>query len=213
DVSVDEGAATHTYTYSISEPGDDAVDSVATDCGTNGTKVSGSESNTDTSGSFQRTFPDGDATSVVSASATDSDHDTGNLDTQTVTIHNVAPTVTLSASNDLSVDEGSTHTYSFAISDPGQDSVQSVAVDCGTNGVQVGSATHSDSSGSFDCRFPDGPSSSTVSASATDSDSAAGNTDTQGVTVANVAPTVHLSGAANVNEGSTHTYTFTVSDP
>src|SRR5205085_4181883 len=67
--------------------------------------------------------------------------------------------------------------------------------------------------GSVECRFPDGPNSSTVSASATDSDGATGNTDSQSVTVANVAPTVVLNGAANVDEGSTHTYTFTVSDP
>ena len=32
-------------------------------------------------------------------------------------------------------------------------------------------------------------------------------------TVANVAPTVTLTGATNVDEGSTHTYTFTVTDP
>ena len=33
------------------------------------------------------------------------------------------------------------------------------------------------------------------------------------VTVNNVAPTVTLTGDATVNEGATHTYSFTVSDP
>ena len=43
-----------------------------------------------------------------------------------MTVNNVAPTVTLSGSNDLTVDEGSTHTYSYTISDSGQDTVSSV---------------------------------------------------------------------------------------
>ena len=43
------------------------------------------------------------------------------MDSITVAIDNVAPTVTLAAGNDLSVDEGSQHTYSFTTSDPGAD--------------------------------------------------------------------------------------------
>ena len=60
-------------------------------------------------------FADGPASSVVSASATDSDNDTGAEDSQTVQVANVAPTVALAAGNDLSVNEGSTHTYSYTI--------------------------------------------------------------------------------------------------
>src|SRR5207249_86887 len=67
--------------------------------------------------------------------------------------------------------------------------------------------------GSFDCTFPDGPASSTVSVQATDSDGDAGNTDSQLVSIANVAPKVTLGGPAEVDEGSTHSYSFTVSDP
>jgi PKD domain len=210
DLSVNEGQ-TRTYSYTISDPGQDTIDHVTTSCGANGTK--GTETNTNAGGSFQCTFPDGDATSTVSASATDSDLDTGNLATQSVAIHNVAPTVTLGA-NDLSVNEGSTHTYSYTISDPGSDTVSSVSTSCGTAGTKVpGSDTNTNSAGSFQCKFPDGPDSSTVSANATDSDGATGNTSTQTVTVNNVAPTVSLTGADQVDEGTTHTYTFTVSDP
>src|SRR5437763_1852323 len=82
----------------------------------------------------------------------------------------VTPTVTLSAANDLSVDEGSTHTYSYTISDPGVDTVTSVSTSCGINGTKVAlTDTNDNGSGSFKCTFPDGPNSSTVSASATDS--------------------------------------------
>src|SRR5207249_2808254 len=129
-------------------------------------------------------------------------------------VNNVAPHVTLSAANALSVNEGSSHTYGYTISDPGQDTVQSVSIGCGGNGTLVPlSESHTNTSGSFGCSFPDGPASSTVSAQATDSDGDAGNTDTQSVTVNNVAPTANLTGAANVDEGTTHTYTFTVTDP
>jgi hypothetical protein len=211
DLSVAEGSA-HTYSYSISDPGQDTVPAVDTSCGGNGTKA-GAESHSNAGGSFECHFADGQASSTVSARATDSDVDQGAADTQSVSVANVAPKVALSAANDLSVAEGSAHTYSYSISDPGQDTVDAVDTSCGDDGVKVGSEANSNSSGSFECRFPDGPSSSTVSASATDSDGATGASDSQDVTVANVAPTVHLAGAGSVDEGSTHTYTFTVGDP
>ena len=211
--SANEGQ-TKTYTYSISDPGQDTITSVATSCGVNGTKSNASSTNT--SGSFDCTFPDGPASSTVTVQATDSDDAAGNTASQLVSIANVAPTVTLSASNDLSVNEGTSHTYSYTISDPGQDTVQGVAVSCGANGTLVPlSESHTNTSGSFGCSFPDGPASSIVSVQATDSDNAAGNTATQTVTVNNVAPTVTFSATndTSVTEGTTHTYNYTVTDP
>src|SRR5207247_10548260 len=96
------------------------VSSVAMSCGIG---VKSNASNTNTSGTFDCTFPDGPASSTVTAQATDSDNDAGNTASQSVSIANVAPTVTLSNTNDLSVNEGSTHTYRYTISDPGQDAV------------------------------------------------------------------------------------------
>ena len=76
------------------------------------------DTNTNTSGSFKCTFPDGgDDVDRVGA--------TRPIPTATrarrhpdVAVANVAPTVVLSGADDLSVDEGSTHTYSFTVSDP-----------------------------------------------------------------------------------------------
>ena len=61
--------------------------------------------------------------------------------------------------------------------------------------------------------YADGSASYTISATATDEDGtyAAGNT--VGVTVNNVAPTLAISGAASVNEGSTYTLNLSKSDP
>src|SRR4029079_4001460 len=125
------------------------------------------------------------------------------------------PTVTLSAGNDLFVNEGTQHTYLFTVTDSPGDTFTLVSTSCGANGSQVGSATTTPTGGSFVCSFPDGPSSSTVSVQVKDSANASSNTDTQTVTIANVAPTVTLSATndLSVDEGSQHSYAFGVSDP
>jgi large repetitive protein len=213
---VDEsGTEEHVYSYSISDPGADTIVEVATDCGDGGTKVVDSDDfSADTSGTFKCTFPDGPAAPVVSAQVTDSDDAPSNTITTGVTVANVAPTVAFDAGLDTESDEGETHTYSFTISDPGDDTVDSVAVSCGDAGdVVVGSSTEDDVSGSFDCTFPDGPESSTLTVQATDSDSDAGNTAELEVAVANVAPKVDLVGDTQVDEGDSATYSFTVVDP
>src|SRR5947207_9695102 len=109
----------------------DCVSSVATSCGDNGKKSNAS--NTNTSGSFECTFPDGDASSTVSAQATDSDGDAGNIATQDVAIANVAPTAAFTSAPG-SANEGQTKHYTYSICDPGQDTVSSVATSCGDNG-------------------------------------------------------------------------------
>ena len=78
----------------------------------------------------------------------------------------------------------------------------------------AGSDTNTNTAGSFKCTFADGPASSTVSAQATDSDGAAGNTATQTVVVANVAPTATLGNNGPVDEGSPVSVSFSdQSDP
>src|SRR5207302_1828588 len=162
-------------------------------------------------GSFDCTFADGPSTPSVQIKVADSDGAASNTSSVAVSVANVAPTVHLSATNDLLVNEGTTHTYSYSISDPGVDTVSAVTTSCGANGTKVASSdTNTNTSGSFQCTFPDGPASSIVSASATDSDGATGAADTQTVTVANVAPTVTLSGPSAANEGETKHYTYTV---
>ena len=84
--------------------------------------------------------------------------------TITVTNVNEAPVVTLSAGNDLSVDEGTSHTYSFTVSDVAAVTTFTVvSADCGANGSQVGTTATTATGGSFVCLFPDGPASSVVS--------------------------------------------------
>ena len=217
DANVAEGSAAHTYSYTIFDPGADTVSAVSTSCDPpEGEKVAGSDTNNNTSGSFQCRFPDGPADADLTAAATDSDGETGAAAHQSVHVNNVAPTVTFSPANDTSVDEGTTHTYVFSVSDPGNDTFTVDSHSCGTYGEFVtGTLTTSASGGSFQCRFPDGPNSTNVSVRVSDSDGAS-DTDSEAVQVvaiANVAPTVELSGHAAALEGDTKTYTYTVSDP
>src|SRR5207247_1663636 len=125
---------------------------------------------------------------------------TSNAASQAVTVSNVAPTVTFTSAP-ASANEGQTKTYTYSISDPGVDTITSVATSCGANGSKS-NASNTNTSGTFDCSFPDGPASSTVSAQATDSDGDAGNTATQNVAIANLAPAVSFTSApASANEG------------
>ncbi|MBF4766142.1 hypothetical protein ISU07_23670, partial [Nocardioides islandensis] len=120
----------------------------------------------------------------------------------------MAPVVHLSGPS--AADEGSTKTYTYTVTDAGQDDAAiTVVEDCGDNGTRINTAA----ANSFDCTFPDGPASSTVSVTADDHDSANNiGSDSIVVTVANVAPVVHLSGPSAADEGSTKTYTYTVTD-
>ena len=154
---------TKTYDYTVTDPGTDTY-TKSISCGAEGDFVAGS----DDGSSFQCSFPDGPASSTVSFSATDSDGatDTDNQHVD-VTVANVAPTVTLSGAD--SANEGTTQTYNYSATDPGDDSPLVWTLDCGAEGTRSNTTATS-----FDCSFPDGPESSTVSASAYDgSDTAA----------------------------------------
>ena len=129
--------------------------------------------------------------------------------TFSVSVANVKPTVTITGGA-TTANEGDTNTYTYTVTDPGDDTI-TVVESCGANGNRTDTAAPN----SFDCTFPDGPASSTVQVTANDEDPGAGNTDQPLVTVANVAPTVAFTaGPVTVNEGATeYTYSYTISDP
>ena len=202
---------TKTFNFTVSDPDSGDTFSVAgdPDCGTGGSYVAASLTTTASGGSFQCLFADGPANPTVSIQVKDGSDAASNVATTGVSVANVAPTVEITGGAD-SVNEGATETYTYTVSDPGDDPNPTVTEDCGDDGTLTDTAA----ANSFDCTFPDGPNNSTVSVSADDGD-ASNNTgsDSIDVTIANVAPTVELSGAASANEGATETYTYTVSDP
>ena len=206
--ALESGVTEHTYTYSISDPGTDDVDHVTVSCGTGGT-LSGTPTNTNTSGSFNCKFLDGPASPTVTVNATDSDLETGNTATRPVAVANVAPMVAFTGGDVTALESGvAEHTYTYSISDPGTDDIDHVTVSCGTGGTLSGTPTNTNTSGSFNCKFLDGPASPTVTVNATDSDLETGNTANRPVAVANVAPTATLSNGGPVNEGSPVSVSF-----
>ncbi len=99
------------------------------------------------------------------------------------------------------------HTYTYSISDPGTDDVHQVTVSCGTGGTLSGTPTNTNTSGSFKCKFLDGPASPTVTVKRP--------TPTwrrqhrhDDVAVANVNPTATLGNGGPVNEGSPVSVSF-----
>jgi len=108
-------------------------------------------------------------------------------DTASVTVANVAPEVTLFGPT--TADEGDTESYSYTVSDPG-DEIFSRIESCGTGGTLSNSSFNSATgAGSFDCTFPDGPTSTDVSVMVFDGDDGSGSQN-MSVSVNNVAPTL-----------------------
>ena len=135
-----------------------------------------------------------------------------NTITINVTAVNDAPIVTLSGPS--AANEGDLKSYTFSTSDIDSSTFSLVSESCGANGtLSNASFTPATGAGSFDCTFPDGPASSTVSVQVADSDLANSNISSITVTVNNVAPSVVVTGDSPVNEGQTKTYTFDTTDP
>ncbi len=156
--------------------------------------------------SVTHVYADGNVNYSISATVTTSTGTTPASNTVAVTVHNVAPTLAISGTSN--VNEGSTYTLNLTSSDPGADTISQWTINWG-DGTQVvagnpSSATHT---------YADGNASYTISATATDEDGTFAASNTVGVAVHNVAPTLAISGAADVNEGSTYTLNLSSFDP
>src|SRR5205823_6588421 len=163
-------------------------------------------------GNFQCSFPDGPASPHVTISFTDSDTATGNTADQLVSVANVAPTVTFTSAP-ASANEGQTKTYTYSISDPGVDTITSVATSCGGDDGNS-NASNTTNAGTSDTSSADPNARSITSALADDDDTFPDRPNAHTVHVNNVAPSITISGAASVNEGSTYSLTLgAVSDP
>ena len=100
----------------------------------NGTKVASSDTNNNVSGSFACTFPDGPANSTVTVQEFDNNGAGSNTATRLVSIANVAPTVTVTG--DATANEGQTKTYSYTVTDPGNDPSPTITESCGASGTR-----------------------------------------------------------------------------
>ncbi len=134
--------------------------------------------------------------------------------TGSVTVNNVAPSVTLSGSNSVNENQNVNRTYTFSITDPGTADTHTVdSTSCGANGTKVSETTTT-----IVCKFPDGTKTSVVSVSVSDDDGASGS-DSESVTIANVAPVLsnlQIMGASQtacLTGGNNVSISFDVTDP
>ncbi|HKF91159.1 MAG TPA: PKD domain-containing protein, partial [Acidimicrobiia bacterium] len=212
DDHVNEGTM-HTYSFTVTDPGQDTFSVLAYGCGTGGTPVAGSLNTDASGGSFQCSFPDGPATTNVTIKVEDSDH-AGDSDSEAVVVVEVAnlnPVVTVSGPTGAA--EGELKHYTFTTTDAGTETFTLVSSSCGVGNTLSNPAfTAATGAGSFDCSFADGPSNPTVNVTVSDGDGGSGS-GSVAVTVTNVVPAVSLSGPSSVASGSTHTYSFTITDP
>ena len=195
--NVDEGAI-FTLNLASSDPGTDTITNWSIDWGDSVEIVAGNPA------SVTHTYADGPNGYTVSATATDEDG-TFASNSIVVAVDNVAPTLVISGS--ASVDEGSVYTLSLTSSDPGDDTIASWAIDWG-DAIEIvagnpASVTHT---------YADGANSYTISATATDEDGTY-SSNSVSVAVANVAPTLVISGSANVDEGAVYMLGLSSSDP
>jgi hypothetical protein len=208
----ESGTAERSFGYSVSDPGgaNDPITIDSTSCGSAPNVVASNSFNATTNqGTLKCKFPDGPDSPSISIQASDGDGGNGSA-THGVTVNNVAPIAHISG--DASVDEGTTHTYSYTVTDPGQDSftVNPSYPQCGTGQLVLASVAQTSGGGSFDCFFPDGPATTNVAIKVTDSDGASDTASeaVQIVQVANVPPTVTAPPNQSSNEGENHSFTL-----
>jgi large repetitive protein len=210
----DEGSAVSISFTGVSDPSSVDATSLhyAFDCA-GGSLTAVTYAGAGTSSSTSCTFNDNGSYTV---SGVIIDKDGGRFDaTTTVTVNNVAPSVTVTGTSP--VDEGGPYAYSYSWTDPGSDDTFPVAgnsVSCGPKGTASDKVfTPASKTGSFKCTFSDDSGAGTfaVSATVTDDDGGVG-TGTKQVTVANVAPQVNLTGPDTADEGDTKTYSYTITD-
>ena len=126
-----------------------------------------------------------------------------------VTVNNVAPTIAISGA--ANVNEGSSYSLTLgAVTDPGADTVTSTS----STGATA-AATPTAATASRPTPTPTVPNTYNITVDLVDEDGThLDRANAASVTVNNVAPTIAISGAASVNEGSSYSLTLgAVSDP
>jgi hypothetical protein len=162
---------------------------------------------TSTNSNFSFT-PNDNAVYVVNLNVADTGPLNTNAAAQTLTVTNVAPSPSITGIP-ASTNEGTAVTLGSTVSDPGSlDTTYSYSWSVTKNGNPYASGTNTNITFT-----PDDNAAWLVTLSATDKDGGTGST-TQTITVADVAPTIGLSGGTSLNEGSTYTLTVgAISDP
>lgn len=148
-----------------------------------------------------------DQSQTVTITATDSAGATATTNFS-LTVNNLSPVIYWQSFNSLQPPEGVARRYEFGVYDPGNDTFTVHGRECG-NGVKDSQDSGTTALHYVECRFPDGPGSTVVTATATDSDEASSSTGNLAVEITNVNPTAILNAPVSVDEGDTATISLT----
>ncbi|MGD9932394.1 MAG: PKD domain-containing protein [Dehalococcoidia bacterium] len=199
--TVDEGA-TYTLNLSAAYPGSEDIERWRINWGDGQeTNVVGNPS------SATHTYTDGPAGRTITAEVRDDGQDFEAAAPVTVSVLNVAPSITVAGP--ASVDEGQDYALTFSRTDPGNDAVQSWSVDWG-DGTAV-SVLPANATGASHT-YADGPAGPSIHVSVTDDDGTH-LAAPKAITVSNVAPAVTINGPSTVVTGATYTLSLSVTDP
>ena len=124
-----------------------------------------------------------------------------------VNVDNVAPTLTIGGASN--VDEGGLYTLNLGSADPGLDTIANWTIDWGDGNVEIVAGNPADATHTY----ADGAANYVISATATDEDGTFAASPTVNVAVANIDPTLAISGASTTDEGSVYTLNLSSSDP
>ena len=153
-------------------------------------------------------YADGVADRTIIVDLVDEDGTHTGAGRLSLTANNVSPTIALGGA--AKVDEGSVYSLTLGqVTDPGVDTVSQYIADWGDNSSDTftdgGTVTHT---------YADGVTTPTIVVDLVDEDGIHQGAGSLPVTVENVTPTIALSGAASVDEGSPYTLTLgAVTDP
>ena len=191
----------------ITDPGTDTVSQWTVHWGDGQTSVYNA------GGLKSHIYADGPATANITVDLTDEDGTFANrANPLVVTVDNVPPTIVLTGN--AAVNEGSSYSLTLgAITDPGPDTVTAYTVHWG-DGATTGPVSGNPTGQVLTHTYADGTTTPTISVDLTDEDGLEPAAGTKSITVNNVAPTIAISGAAAVAEGSAYSLTLgAITDP
>jgi hypothetical protein len=209
DQPSNEGAS-HSFSLgSFTDPGSDSPWAVSVDWGDGSPAATFDSSTTGSLGTQDHTYADGPNDYTVTVTVSDGNPGGTGSAIFSVHVNNVAPSILISGG--ASVDEGSVYSLTLgAVTDPGTDTVTSWVVHWGD-----GSSDTYASNGAKTHTYADGPDDHNVTVDLVDEDGTyLDRADPFSVHVNNVAPSISISGAASVDEGSVYSLTLgAVTDP
>ena len=132
--NANEGSSTSFNLGSFTDAAADTPWAVSVDWGDGSTDTTLNATTAGSLGTASHTYLDGPATHTVTVTVTDKNGASGQA-AFSVSVANVKPTVTI-ISGATTVNEGDVRTYTYTVSDPGNDTV-TVVESCGANGTRT----------------------------------------------------------------------------